>query len=140
MESSTGMKHMIGIDTNILFYFFDNTPEKHEKAKEIILEIFKNPTNYRISTQVVLELNNSTRKKLGKNNEKVVELSQEVLSSDDLLVSYSQKELALALSHKNIFDALIAYTYTFNGCSIIYTENGKDMPKIDGVEYVNPFL
>ena len=131
---------MIGIDTNILLYSIDNSnEEKHAKALEIIEDIFRNPENYCISLQVLSEFAYVINKKYRKAKSLAKELIIYLLNSGVKIVNYSEKELLLAMQHKKVFDALIAYTYYLSGCNTLLTENKKDMPKIKELKIVNPF-
>ncbi len=131
---------MIGIDTNILLYSIDNSDkEKHAKALEIIEDLFNNPQNYCISLQVLSEFAYVINKKYRKARSLAKELIIHLLNSKAKIINYSEKELLLSINHKNLFDALIAYTYHLSGCDTLLTENKKDMPRIKEFKLVNPF-
>lgn len=132
---------MTGLDTNILFYAIDNSDEiKHRKSLLIIQELIKNPADFKVSLQVIAELNYSVKRKKQAAASLASELSEAVLSFPELIVNYTEKELRLALMENKLFDALMAYTYITCGCTTIYTENIKDMPKLKSIKFVNPFL
>ena len=131
----------IGIDTNILYYMIDNTEkEQHNKAIEILKDVMSNPGRYMFSLQVLAELISAVKKKNYKEAlEDTYKLIEYLLNSPSIKVSYTLNEFRLSYRHSKIWDALIAYTYFLNGCRILYTENIDDMPKIEGLKYVNPF-
>lgn len=132
---------MTGVDTNILFYAIDNSDErKHRISIKIIEDIIRNPRNYKISLQAIAELNHAVARK-NKNAAKLAsELSEALLAFSDMIVHYSEKELRLAIIENRMFDALLAYTYATSGCNEVCTENIKDMPKLKGMKFINPFL
>ena len=134
------MMLMIGIDTNILFYSIDNSDEtKHQISLKIIEDLFQHPDNYKVSLQVLAELNSSIRRKNNKAMNLASELSMTILKLKECIISYKEDEFKLALNEPHLFDALIAHTYASAGCTRIITENLKHMPKIKGVKFVDPF-
>ena len=132
---------MTGIDTNILFYAIDNSDEKkHRISLRIIEDILRNSEQYKISLQAIAELNYAVARK-NKNAAKLAsELSETLLAHSGMIVHYTEKELRLAINESKLFDALLTYTYVTSGCHEIYSENLKDMPKVKGVKFINPFL
>lgn len=102
---------MIGIDTNILFYSIDNSDEtKHQISLKIIEDLFQHPANYKVSLQVLAELNSSIRRKNNKAMNLASELSMTILKLKECIISYKDDEFKLALNEPHLFDALIAHT------------------------------
>ena len=135
------MTFMTGLDTNILFYAIDNSDEvKHLKSIRIIQEVINKPADFKVSLQVIAELNYAVKRKKQAASRLASELSEALLSFPETTVHYTEKELRLALTENKLFDALMAYTYVMCGCTTIYTENLKDMPKLKSIKFINPFL
>lgn len=131
---------MTGIDTNVLYYAIDNSDEaKHLAAVRIIEEIISRPIHFKISLQAIAELNHAVARKNKNAAILAAELSETLLTFPELIVHYTEKELRLAMLENKLFDALLAYTYATSGCNIIWTENVKDMPKLKGIKFINPF-
>lgn len=130
----------IGLDTNILYYSISSDEKaKHKKSTQIIEELIEKPYNFMISYQAIAELNHAIRK-----NENLkdlaIELTNNILDTFKTIPHYSKTEINLSLGKKPFFDSLMAHTYYNNGCNKIFTENIKDMPKIENLEYINPYL
>ena len=132
------MRCMIGIDTNILINAFDlSQPEKRAISREIILDMERNPWKYAISTQVIAEFVNVAKKKINR-SEKAIRFIFH-LSSILRVVEYSVVDIELASRAKRFWDSLMALTYMRSGCTTIITENTRHMPKIESLEFVNPY-
>jgi len=132
---------LIGIDTNILFYALDNSdPVKHRVALDIIRDLFEHPGRYSVSLQVLGELAYTLHRKAGGEAlETGLELINRILVMPVDKPVYGGAEIRLSLRHRRFWGALLAYTYFNNGCSEVYTENIGDMPRIEGLRYVDPF-
>ncbi len=132
---------MIGIDTNILFYSLDNSDvEKHRVAVRIVRDILEHPGRYSVSLQVLGELAYTLHRKAGGEAlETGLELIDRILRIPVSKPVYGEVEIRLSLRHRRFWDALLAYTYLNAGCTKVYTENIGDMPRIGGLEYVDPF-
>lgn len=132
---------MTGIDTNILYYSIDNSDEKkHRISVNIIEDVFHHPTQFKIALQAIAELNYAIGRKNYKALKLASELSETLLGFSEIIVHYTEKELRLSIMEPKLFDALMSYTYATSGCSAVYTENIKDMPKLKGLKFINPFL
>lgn len=94
---------MIGTDANILFYAIDNTDaEKHNKRVSIIAEIFHNPHQYKISLQVLAELNYSVKRKNKNAVPLTLQLTESLLAFPEILTHYSEKQFRLSLRQEKL--------------------------------------
>src|SRR3989344_7684348 len=134
---------MIAIDTNILVYAFDTSyPEKREKCKKIIQDIFDGKQEGALTNQILAEFTNVVLKKIEKPLTKgqVKTIIGAITSCENYKIyNYNQDTLLKSLNLNSTFwDALIIQTLKDANVHKIITENTKDFIDKD-IEVENPF-
>lgn len=139
------------IDTNVLFYAFDQGIKGKKKAlaKALIEDFFigENEKAF-VPTQVLAEFYSITSKKLKnpRSLEKCREIISQILAYKNIIkLSYTEQTLAKAMLisekyKKHFWDSLIVATMQEAGIQRIYTENIKDFEGVPGIVPINPFL
>ncbi|MBF0491903.1 MAG: PIN domain-containing protein [Deltaproteobacteria bacterium] len=138
------MTEKIFIDTNVLFYAYDeNGSEKHLLAKNKLEEIWQNSSGV-ISLQVLQEFYNSASKKLINKlqHHKLKEIiglykAWELVKLD---ISGLLQAIDLQQDYKiSFWDSLIVQAALSAHCVILLTEDLNHGQKIKGMKIVNPF-
>jgi len=134
---------MIAIDTNILVYAFDTSyPEKREKCKKIIQDIFDGKQEGALTNQILAEFTNVVLKKIEKplTKSQVKIIIGAITSCENYKIyNYNQDTLLKSLNLNSTFwDALIIQTLKDANVHKIITENTKDFIDKD-IEVENPF-
>lgn len=129
------------IDTNVLIYaYFYDTPEKTALANRVI-----QGTQVYLSTQVLLEFSNITRKKYGRSWQEISKAIEELTANFNIYVN-TQNTILLATQIAerygfSIFDSLIVAAALESDCTILYSEDLQHQQMIEGkLQVVNPFL
>jgi predicted nucleic acid-binding protein len=135
---------MIFLDTNILLYLIDQTPE-HE-SKQSIAKQLTSRTDVTLSTQVLIEFcNNAFRPKHQQHpltqNEVVTLLTswkrfQIVSVSPEMILNALKNKERFQISH---LDALILEAALAAGCKEVYSEDLNNGQNYGGVRVINPF-
>lgn len=125
------------LDTNILVYAQQGDP-RGDRARALVL------SGGTISVQVLNELVNVLRRKLGRNWSEIREVLDDVQAALDparpLTVETHSTALALAQEHGfGFFDALIVAAALEAGCDTLLTEDLQDSRRIGRLTFVNPF-
>lgn len=135
------MNDKVFIDTNVLIYaYFYDTPEKTKRANEVIqgAEVY-------LSTQVLLEFSNITKKKyklaweeISKGVKELAEKFKIHLNGETTII----RALQIADLYKfSIFDSLIVTAALEIGCKILYSEDLQHQQIIEGtLRVINPFM
>ena len=129
----------IAVDTNVLIYLHDSSDQrKREIAKNILSD---NPI---ISTQVLSEFINVTRRQIPLNKPEILIYCAELLKDCALtLVSYDILKNAASLILKynlQIFDSIIVASAIENKCAILFSEDMQHNQRINTLTIINPFL
>lgn len=129
------------IDTNVLIYaYFYDTPEKTALANQAI-----QGEQVYLSTQVLLEFSNITRKKYGRNWQEISKAIEELTDNFNIHVN-TQNTILLATQVAerygfSIFDSLIVAAALEANCTILYSEDLQHQQMIeDQLQVLNPFL
>lgn len=129
------------LDTNVLIYaYFYDTPEKTVAANRVI-----QGTQVYLSTQVLLEFSNITRKKYGKSWQEVSNAIEELTANFNIHVN-AQNTILLATQIAerygfSIFDSLIVAAALEADCIILYSEDLQHQQMIEEkLQVLNPFL
>ncbi|WP_194973160.1 PIN domain-containing protein [Aquiflexum lacus] len=130
----------IALDTNVLMYLYDSSDEKKRRISESLLA--STPS---VSTQVVSEFLNVTRRlqKMPKNE--VLEKCNKVLSYCKIIpVSYLTLDKALYLINRydfQLFDSIIISSALEASCSTLYSEDLQHNQLIENrLTIINPFV
>ena len=131
------------LDTNILLYCDDSaSPQKQQKALELVLEHKRNGTGV-VSLQVLQEyLANVTRKfgldpGLAKEKVEVYARFRVVEPSvADLLAAIDLHRI----HEVSFWDALVIHSAKLSGCRVLLTEDLQHGQTVTGVRIVNPFI
>jgi predicted nucleic acid-binding protein len=125
------------LDTNILVYAQQDDP-RGDRARALVL------SGGTISVQVLDELANVLRRKLGRDWSEIREALDDVQAALDpvraLTVETHSAALVLAQEHGfGVFDALIIAAAVEAGCDTLLTEDMQDGRRIGKLTFVNPF-
>lgn len=125
------------LDTNILVYAQQDDP-RGDRARALVL------AGGTISVQVLNELANVLRKKLGRDWSEIREALDDVQAALDparpVTVETHSAALALAQEHGfGFFDALIVAAAVEASCDTLLTEDMQDGRRIGGLTLLNPF-
>jgi predicted nucleic acid-binding protein len=134
------MTDRIALDTNILVYLHDvSAPDKRLIAKNLLSE---NPF---ISTQVISEYLNTTRRLLALSKEELLFQCAGLLAHCDIepvLPSTLTLAATLVAIHKfQLFDSVILAAAIENKCSILYSEDMQHGFMVEKtLTIINPFI
>ena len=130
------------VDTNVLFYALDNDGSEFHRGARALLDHLP-PDRFVISTQVLLELANVARKKLGLQGPSLIRALDfngraiiEATTAEDVMSAVRLTD-STSIS---IWDAMIVTAAAKAGCSTLYTQDLSHNQIIAGVRIVNPFL
>jgi predicted nucleic acid-binding protein len=135
---------MIFLDTNVLLYRIDHTPQN--RAKQRVALQYLERTDIVVSTQVLIEFCNNAFKPKTKSNRLTdaevwafvnawLRFEIVVVTSDLILAALQSKE-RFRISH---LDALIIETARSAGCTEVYSEDLSETQNYGGVRVINPF-
>ena len=129
-----------GLDTNVLIYALDNSDQqKHQKALEILKDVFTHPGNYTIATQVMAETIYVVKRKYPEATDVAVKMIRLLAELPALkMLTYGPEDVLNASQHNAFWDAILAYTYVKAGVSTILTENTEDYKDLL-INAKNPF-
>jgi predicted nucleic acid-binding protein len=124
-------------DTNVLIYL-NSDPEKAGRVRELLRR------GGTISVQVLNEIANVTRRKLGfswSETSEFLSLVRAALSTVPVTVAIHEAGLRLAERyHLSIYDGMIAAAALSAGCNTLWSEDMQDGLVIDrALTVVNPF-
>ena len=125
-------------DTNVVLYMLSSDTARADRAEELLAQ------GSNVSVQVLNELANVTRRKLGLPWSEVIEILTQIRAIcevEPLTVETHVRALGLAERYNlSVYDALILAAALQAGCSILYTEDLQDRQVIDEVLTIhNPF-
>jgi len=126
------------IDSNIIIYLFDSNSYK----KDIALPLLANtPT---INSQVLVEVGNICKKKLGFTKEDVLNIWNDLLNDCDVVpLDSSTFQLAISLIKRykfQLFDSLIVASALQANCIILFSEDMHHELLVEGkLRIINPF-
>lgn len=130
---------MIALDTNVLIYLHDNSsPDKRTIAQNLLAD------NPKISSQVVSEYLNTTRRLLSLSKEELLRQTSGLLSGCTIIPVLPQTLLFAANLVKKhqfqLFDAIIVAAAIKGSCDILYSEDMHHGLVVDKtLTIINPF-
>ena len=134
-----------GLDTSVLVYAFNaDEKEKHQKALELLENVYKGEFKGFLSIQNLNELFYVITRKNIKNIKEAEEIIKNIIGSNKWIVKDIGKGttlLAINLTKnnsKNFWDNLIAANLILNDVREIYTEDTKGF-KSELIKVINPF-
>ncbi|WP_353720551.1 PIN domain-containing protein [Dyadobacter sp. 676] len=125
-------------DSNIIIYLIDTHLEKSEIAEKLV------GRGSHINAQLLVEIGNVCKRKLGWDKQQVSELWYELMT-DCLMTDITETTIAEAiyLTEKydfQFFDAIIVSGALEAGCNILYSEDMHHQLVVEGrLTIVNPF-
>lgn len=137
-------ENKIFLDTNIIIYAFDiSAGLKHEKAKNIIIDLWNSGLGI-VSTQVLQEFFVNVTEKINNplDAKTAVEIVNDFLKWDvvindgDVILGAIDIHLRYKLS---FWDSMILFAASYAGASRLYSEDLSDGQIVEGVEINNPF-
>jgi len=134
------MNSGIALDTNVLIYLHDNSnPAKREIAKNLLAD------DNRISSQVVSEYLNTTRRLLNLTKEQLLEQTSALFARCTILhVTPDTLYYAATLVKKyqfQLFDAVIIASAIEGNCSVLYSEDMQHGLVVEKtLTIINPFI
>lgn len=139
MKPITMTPDVIAVDTNILIYLHDAAAPKRTIAENVLA------SNPRISSQVVSEYLNTTRRLLNMGKAELLNQCAELFKDCEIIaVTHFTLALAASLIKKysfQLFDAVIVASAFENNCSILYSEDMQHGLIInDTLTIINPFI
>jgi len=125
-------------DTNVLLYLASGASAKADRAESVLRE------GGRISVQVLNEIANVARRKMGMSWEETrafLALLRGLLSVEPLTIETHETGLRLAERYGlSLYDAMIAASALVSDCDILWSEDMQDGLAIDGrMRIANPF-
>jgi len=131
------------VDTNVLIYADDPRDQvKKDRARQLIRDAFVSGNGH-LSLQVLKEYFSVATRKLGlsalqarQRVEIYRQLQRRPNDNDDLLAAIDLHRL----HGWSIWDALIVRSALVLGCARLYTEDLNHGQRIEGLEFVNPFI
>jgi predicted nucleic acid-binding protein len=125
-------------DTNVLLYLAASDDPKAERAERLLAD------GGVISVQVLNELTNVARRKMGLNWQETLEFLESIrslLRVEAMTIETHDLGLEIAVRHKlSVYDAMICAAALIGGCGILLSEDMQHGAKIfDALEIVNPF-
>ena len=134
-----------GFDTSVLVYAFNaDEKEKHQKALELLENVYKGEFKGFLSIQNLNELFYVITRKNIKNIKEAEEIIKNIIGSNKWIVKDIGKDTALLAinltknNSKNFWDNLIAANLILNDVREIYTEDTKGF-KSELIKVINPF-
>ena len=126
-------------DTSVVLYLFSADPAKANCAEELLAR------GGQISVQVLNELANVARRKLGFPWREVIEITSQIealCSVAPLTVETHAKGLRTAERYGlSVYDGMIVAAALISGCNVLYTEDMQDGQLIDAqLTLRNPFV
>ncbi|WP_207428403.1 PIN domain-containing protein [Pedobacter sp. SYSU D00535] len=126
------------LDSNVILYLFDSNNEKRERAIELMALV---PV---INSQVLAEVGNICRKKLGFSKDETLNLWADLLEDCNVFPvdaqTFHEAILLVAKFQFQIFDSLIVASALQSGCAILYSEDMQHNLNIEGrLTIINPF-
>ncbi|MEP6466063.1 MAG: PIN domain-containing protein [Parafilimonas sp.] len=139
MKPTAMMLKSFAVDTNILIYLHDASSKKRTIAENILA------SNPKISTQVISEYLNTTRRLLTLGKADLMNQCAELFKDCEIIpVTQPTLLLAAALIKKydfQLFDAVIAASALENNCSTLYSEDMQySLIVNDILTIINPFI
>jgi predicted nucleic acid-binding protein len=141
------MKEKAMFDTNILVYAYDvSDPEKREKCKRLVEEVFSGERLGVVSNQILGELfvvlTEEIRNPLSAEEAGLI-VDGIIESKNWAKVNYNSETVkrAIETSKKlniHFWDTVIGETMLENNIFVIFTENEKDFNKIPKIKVINP--
>ncbi len=134
------MNNGFALDTNVLIYLHDNSNQtKREIAKNLLAE------DSRISSQVISEYLNVTRRLLNFSKEQLLEQTSALFSGCTILhVTPGTLYNASALVKKygfQLFDGVIVASAIEGNCSVLYSEDMQHGLVVEKtLTIINPFV
>jgi predicted nucleic acid-binding protein len=125
-------------DTNVVLYLFSTDTRKANRAEELLAH------GGQISVQVLNEVANVARRKLGLSWHEVIEITTQIealCSVAPLTVQTHARGLQTAERYGlSVYDGMIVAAALLSGCHSLYTEDMQDGQLIDGqLTLRNPF-
>lgn len=139
--SSITDKERYFIDSNIILYSLDKNEDKQRR----ILNLMTNKNAY-ISTQVLVEVGNVSRKKFHHSIEQVENIINRMCDSFSMrIIRLDEKIIKEWFIFQKDFqssyrDSFILAAAKVAECSILYSEDMQHGQLIEGIKIVNPFL
>jgi predicted nucleic acid-binding protein len=132
----TGAKAFV--DTNVLLYLLSADAQKADRAEATVRR------GGRISVQVLNEITNVARRKLGMpwpQIDQVLKLIQSICPADPLTVEVHERGKLVAQRYGlSVYDAMIVAAALVAGCETLYSEDMQDGLLIDRqLRICNPF-
>ncbi len=143
MPETTPTADISLIDTNILVYWVDATNiSKHQKAKEFLERVSKDPNKFVISLQNLREFSSVLIAKKKVAREQLSEYLTVFLDSFEVLSDNAEdtrQAAAISLNQNAPFwDALLVCTMQRHHIQHIVTETPKDFANFHAVQITNP--
>jgi predicted nucleic acid-binding protein len=128
----------IFLDSNVMIYAYLKQDEKKQHiSKQLIAQ------NAVISTQVLQELTNTLRRKMGVDYSIVRPILQECLKNCDLNTNTSDTVFfALDIAERygfSFYDSLIIAAALESKCTTLYSEDMQDNQRIENLTIKNPY-
>jgi len=132
------MSDRIAVDSNVLLYLHDKSDKRKRDIATNILS-----DNPKISTQVISEFINVTRRQLDLSKADIVTYCADLLKDCEIIpVSCDTLTNAAALIQRydfQIFDSIIVAASIEANCTILYSEDMQDGLVIGKLTILNPF-
>jgi len=135
------MKDRVFLDTNVVVYLYSkDEPKKRTIAQQLLLA-----NSSIISTQVLQEFANISRKKHKAEWSKISDALEEITSCTSVFTNEKQTVIhAIKLAEQtkySFYDSLIIAAALANGCHVLYSEDLQHNQLIEKkLRIVNPFL
>lgn len=133
------------VDTNVLVYYYDqDSPEKQQRAS-VVLDHLRRTGLGRLSTQVLAEFVNATRRKLDPPLTAADALEQVSMFANSWLVLDLTPQIVLEAARGvrdhglAYYDAQIWAAARLNQIPVIFSEDFQDGQILEGVRFANPF-
>jgi len=139
-----GGKGSAFVDTNILVYAFQQTPDWRQSTARKLVDQLVDEDRIRISTQVLQEFFVAVTRKArtAAPVKEALDHLEDFASWPLFLVDYDAiREAAMCSHHAMIsfWDALLVVAASHSGAATLYTEDLNEGQEILGVRVVNPF-
>ena len=131
--------NIIALDTNVLIYLHDSSSTKRAIANDLLA------TNPRISSQVISEYLNTTRRLLNLSKEELLIQTSALFSGCTIIPVLPHTLLfasELVKQYKfQVFDAVIVASAIEGHCDILYSEDMHHSLVVDkSLTIINPFI
>jgi predicted nucleic acid-binding protein len=130
------------IDTNVLIYTLSADEPAKQRAALALLGTLRANRQGVLSTQVLQEYANTSRKKLRRSTLDIRADLRAFATFEVVNVTPAIIDAALEVHHAHslsFYDALIVATAQIAGCQVLYSEDMNAGEIIGGVRIVNPF-